>query len=356
VLWIDRTHPPRWAIRFQRFTPAGRPLSGITTLDGFEYYLPGPPGHPPIINVQPIQWALDVLRAADGSVWAAWEGNQNQGRDWLSVAQWTRNGHLTLPPTQVLQGGFDSGVHDLRSVSLAITRNGGQLYFTGPDDGGGIGSVPYVQPFDRDGNPVGLPQRVAYDGGGTDANPHAATVHARAQVIWEKTGLHGTVLEGTRYQPATIPPSLLVRLGLNVGNLAINILFVVLGSLAGGIGIAAINPIVLFPLILLWLPVGWVVPRRLRWTVYLALLGLVLAAIFRSGASPPPYVIFIGALGSPGGWIAVAAAVFIAFWAGQFVFRRFDALFRAAAIASTSVYVIGTLYAVIYIQDQITRI
>jgi hypothetical protein len=355
VVWIDRTTPDRWAIRFRRFTPAGRPLSRTTTLDGFEYYIPGPPGKN-VIPAVPVQWALDVQRAPDGSVWAAWEGNQNQGGDWISVAQWTRTGHLTLPPTQVVQGGFDAAVHALRALGLAITANGGQLYFTGENIDGGIGSVPYMQPFDRNGNPIGLQQRVAYDGGGTAANPHAATVAGRPQAVWEKTALHATTLEGTAYRAATIPPGLLVRMGLNVGNLATNILFLVLGSLAGGLGIAAVNPIVLFVLILLWLPVGWIVPRRLRWMVYLALIGLVLARIFGSGGSPPPYVIFIDALGSPGGWIAVAAAIFITFWAGQLIFRRLDPLFRAATMAVTSIYVIGALYAVIYVQGEITKI
>ena len=356
MVWIDRTQPPRWAIRFRRFTPAGRPLSGITTLDGFEYIIPGPPGTPPHINAQPGQWALDVQRAAGGSVWAAWEGNQNLGGDWISVAQWTRSGHLTLPPTQVVQGGFDSDVHALRAIGLVSGENGGQIYFTGVNNGGGIGSVPYMQPFDRDGNPIGMPQRVAYEGGGTAAFPHAAAVHGRPQAIWEKTGEKSTTIEGTIYHAAVLPPSLLVRLGLNVGGLAANILFVVVGLLAGGVGVAAVNPILLFPLIVLWFLVAWIVPRRLRWTVYLLLLGLVLTNAFASGGSPPAYVIFIGALGSPGGWIAVVAAVFITFWAGQFLFRRFDSFFRAAAMAITSVYVIGALYAVIYVQDQITVI
>lgn len=353
LLYLDRTQPGHWAVRFRRFTPAGRSLGKAITLDTAWYYT-GPPTHPNLQAV-PDQWGLDLKRAPDGSVWAAWEASDGQDNQWISVAQWNRNGKLLLPPTQVVQGGFDSQPGDPRAVSLVLTHAGGRLYYSGPNANGGIGSVATGQDFDSNGTPVGQPQRVAFDGGGSAANPHAATINGRAVVVWQRVRSAVADLEGTAYRPFT-PPDLITRLGLNVGSLWGNIGLVVVGALAGGFALAIINVFLLLLLLLLWLPIGRLFGRRLRWWIFTAVIGLVLAWLFGSGAAPPGIVVVIGALGSPGGWVAVLGGVFAALWVGQFIVRRQDAIFRAAAMALASLYVIGALYAVIFIQSEITRI
>ncbi len=146
-------------------------------------------------------------------------------------------------------------------------------------------------------------------------------------------------------------------MGLNIGNLWANIGLVLVGSLAGGIAIAIVNFVLLLLMTLLWLPIGWLAPRSVRWLLYALVVAVVIVEVFGvHAANPPSWVLAISGLGSPEIWVAVGVAVFASIWAGLFLFRRYEAIFRAAAIAYTSVYVIAVMYAVVFIQSEIARI
>jgi peptide/nickel transport system permease protein len=354
VLSLDRLHLGLWAWRFRRYRPDGTPISPLTTLGTVDYAPISRATGRPDPNIIPSTWGFDLREATDGSIWAAWE-SRSDGIDAITVAHWSRTGRSLLPPTQVMQGGFDIGTYgEQRSLSLAVLRRGGQLYFTGPSPDGGSGTVPFMQPFSADGTPIGLPQRVSYDGG-VAALPHAGSIQGKARVLWEKLGIGATIFEGTAYGPYR-PPDLLTRLGLNIGSLPVNVGLLLVGALAGGIGVAIVNVFLLLLFLLLWLPIGRL-PRVLRWPLYSLALAVVIVDVFGIHASDPPNWIFlISGLGSPENWMAVAAAIFTALWAGIFFFRRYESVFRAAAMAFTAIYVVGVMYAVVFIQGEITRI
>ncbi len=349
VLYLDEwSKPNNWYWRFQRFTPQGIPVSPKETIDDMCFGCQDPQD-----SIVPTQWEVDMKRASDGSVWAVLEGG-GDGGDGANLAHWSPTGRVLLPVAPVPIG-FDSG--QTSALSLALLHQGGQLFYTSSNPDGGVGSVTFMQAFDDNGALVGSPQRVNYDSGGNSAIPHAGTVSGRPVVIWQRIREGPAYLEASSYHANASKPDWQDRLGLNVGNFWLNSGLVVVGSLAGGVAVAIINFILLLLLVLLWLPIGWLAPRSIRWLVCAIASGLVIVELFGIHAADlPSWVLVISGLGSPENWVAVAVAIFASVWAGLFLFRRYEAIFRAAAMAYTSVYVIAVMYAVIFIQSELTRI
>jgi hypothetical protein len=237
-----------------------------------------------------------------------------------------------------------------QAVALALQGRGGVAYYPQPGD-----IEPYLVAtrFDEQGR-AGAPQRVNYDGGGKAANPRAQSVRGRPLVIWQKVRGDGASLEGTAYHPRQ-PPELLTRLGLNVGSLWGNIALVLFGSVAGGIALTVVNVFLLLPLAVVWLLVRRL-PPAVRWPLYLAAIAALLAWIFARSGSLPGYVLVISALGVPYDWLAVAGAVFVSAWSGHYLLSRQESGMRATAMALIALLVVAAMYAVIFIQGQITKI
>jgi len=341
-----------WHVLFQRFTPRGKPLSAPHSLGTVIYLAMGRTlcdGE----NIVPPQWAVDLKRARNGSVWAAWETGTDcvsrdiSGPNTLSVGHWSRNGRVLLPPTTV-----DPSVDaNAQAVALALHGRGGLLYYP---QSGLVEPYLVASEFSGQGLPLGQ-ERVNYDAGGSIANPQAGRAGRRPVIIWEKVRLRSTsTLVGTAYHRFA-PPDLLTRLGLNLGALWGNIALVLFGSLGAGLALTLVNVYLLVPLIVVWLLIRRL-PPRFRWPLFLAAIALLLAWIFALGPTVPDYVLVMTTLGVPSAWLAVAGGVLVAAWSGRhFLFRQESAL-RATAMALIALYFVAIMYAVIYIEGQIGKI
>jgi peptide/nickel transport system permease protein len=359
LLYLRRTSPSIWHLFFQRFSTGGVPLHKAATIANITYLLAGPNGCT-LPDITPLQWAIDLKLAPDGSVWATWaDGNDCvstagiSGSNTLYLGHWNRVGRPILPPTPV-DPSFGAGT---QSVALALQGRGGQLYYEqqGP-----------VQPYlvGVHFNSTGLvdpPERVSYDGGGNPANPRAGTVGGRPRVIWQKVRGNGSILQGASYRTSQ-PPDLLTHLGLNIGSLPGNLLLVIVGSLGGAILLTVVNIFLLAPLLPVWFVVRRIVSGRVRWPLFLAALAFLLAWVFGGHPSPPGYVVVISGLSGAARldalyrWLAVAGAVFVAAWANRYLFDRQESSLRAAATALTAVYFVAAMYLILFIQAEVTRI
>ena len=359
LLYLRRTSPGIWHVYFQRFSTAGVPLGSADSLTSISYLLVGPNGCN-VPDVAPSQWAIDLKRAADGSVWAAWANGNDcvtsqgiSGVNTLYLGHWSRTGQPILSSLTVDQS-FDPGT---QAVALALQGRGGQLYY---EQQGAVQPYLVGVHFSRTGT-IDPPERVAYDGGGKPANPRAGTIGGRPRVIWEKVRGNGTTLQAATYRPY-VAPDVLTHLGLNIGSLPGNLLLVIVGSLGGAILLAAINIFLLIPLLPAWFVVRRIPRSRIRWPLFLAVLALLLAWVFGGHSSPPGYVIVISGLSGAAHldalyrWLAVAGAVFVAVWANRYLFNRQESSLRAAATALTAVYFIAAMYLVLFIQVEISRI
>jgi hypothetical protein len=169
-------------------------------------------------------------------------------------------------------------------------------------------------------------------------------------VIWEKNLYTGrTIFKGTAYRPAE-PPDLAARMGLNIGPVWINLAVVILGSLAAGVPLTAVNVFLVGLLILLWVAVSRLITSWLRWPVFTALAAAVLAWAFAIRSTAPGFIYILTPWDAPYGWIAVAGAVFVSAWAGIFLLRHQDSWFRASAMAVIAIYFLAALSAAVGIQ------
>lgn len=359
LMYLRRTDPSIWHLYWQRFSPAGVPLGRAGSVANITYLLTGPNGCT-LPDIVPSQWASDLKRAADGSVWATWEDGNDcvsnagiSGTNTLYLGHWSRTGRPLLPPTTV-DTAFDPGT---QAVALALQGRGGQLYY---EQQGAVQPYLVGVHFSATGA-VAPPERVAYDGGGRPANPRAGTIGGSPRVIWQKVRGDGTALQGVSYRPYRAP-DLLTHLGLNIGSLPGNLLLVIVGSLGGAILLTAVNVFLLIPLLPVWFVIRRIASGRVRWPLFLAGLALLLAWIFGGHPSPPGYVVVISGLSGAARldalyrWLAVAGAVFIAAWANRYLFNRQESSLRAAATALTAVYFIAAMYLVLFIQVEISRI
>jgi peptide/nickel transport system permease protein len=305
-------------------------------------------------EIVPPRWAIDLKRVRDGSVWALWDATQGLS-DILYAAHWDQHGRQVLPPTPLISAGFESP--PASTASLSLFAGGGQVYYTGPNPDGGVTSVTWMQAFDDRGRLAGAPQRVNYDAAGASSLPRAGTVGGQPVVVWARVRAGPTFLEASRYHARATPPDLVTRFGLNVGNVWLNIGLVLVGALAGGIGIATINSLLVLAAVLLWLVIGRVLPSSLRWPACFLLIAALMGDIFgRNDPRLTPWVFVISGLGSPQNWVAVATSIVVSAWTGFFLVRRFEPVFRAASAAFAALYVVAVMYAVIFIQSELTRI
>jgi hypothetical protein len=324
-----------WLVKFQRFSPLGRALGKPITIDSITG----------LGQALPEQWGIDLKREPDGSIWAAWEGDGS-----IAVAHWSATGRMLERPHTILSGNLDTVAP---AVALALVQNGGIVFYTYQDSlGAHLASVR----FDAQGRQIAW-ERVAYDTGGQAANPRAGTVNGRVEVIWQKTpdtGLH-EIIEGAQYRAAR-SPSLAAQFGLNIGDTWADVALIVLGALGGAVPLTVINVLILVPLILIWLPIERIVPVKVRWLVYLAIIAFVLAIIFAASSSAPGFVFIVPAFGWPYGWLAVAGACFVSYWVGRFIFGRQESIFRAAAMALVAFYFVAAMYVAVMIQGELGRI
>ena len=329
-----------WLVEFQRFSALGTPLGRPKILDSMSQAVTGTPN----------QWGMDVQRAADGSVWAAWEGEQ-----WVSVARWDDHGRMVLRPSRIFFGNVDLATPSLALVPLQ--RHRAEVYFASRD---ALGSHLTGVELDATGRRI-RQERVEYGSGGTASYPRAGAVHGRPAVLWEKlandpaTEQPGyAVIEGSVYRPAS--PSLAAHLGIGIGNAAWNLAMIGLGALLFGALLTMGNLIVLLCLILAWPPIGRLVPQRARWPLYLGFLGAVLAAMFAMPSSPPDFVLFMSGLGRPYGWLAVAGAVFVSYWTGRRYFGHQEPIFRAVAMGIAAFYFVTVMDAATMVQAELGQI
>jgi hypothetical protein len=355
VVYLQRTSHTfgEWQVRFQRFTLRGRSLGKPESLGSVTYAAPNAlTGSCSNVDVQPRQWAVDVKRASDGSVWAAWATGDDcvvkfgvSGVNTLSVAHWSASGKQLLPASPIDPNVDASG----QAVALALQGKGGVLYYMQP---GSVVSYLLANRFTGNGTPTSS-ERVSYEGGGNAANPLAARVGRYPSVLWLKVRAGDALLEGTSYHPHQ-PPDLLTHLGLNIGNLWQNVALELFGPLAGGIALRVVNIFLLLPLLPVWLVVRRF-PPRLRWPLYLAAMAALLAWVFVRSFLPGS-VLVMTSLGMPDAWYAVAGAAVVSGWSGRYLLARQESGMRATAMAVIALAFVAAMDTVMFIQGQITRI
>jgi hypothetical protein len=289
-----------------------------------------------------------MKRAAHGTVWTAWEGD-----DTVSFARWSATGRALISPTQVaggLQQGFPGFEGVPRGLALSLTRRGALIYFVRWTD---LGPRMYAVAVGRVGR-YGPAQRVDYSAG-LEMNPRADTRRGRSAVAWERWRGGDVTLETSVYGAAR-PPDLATRFGLNIGNPWVNLALIVFGAAAGGAALTLANVFVLAGLVMVWLGIQRLVPQRFRWFLYVALTGLTVTWLFVLRPSPPSYVLGISRLGEPYGWIAAGGGVFLSLCTGRYLARDRDGALRAALMACASLYFVAVMQAALLIQAELGRV
>lgn len=348
VIYMNRVKLGQWSWMLARFDRNLRPLGTPRALGTVFYYamLPGGGVNASII---PPRWGAAMARAADGSVWIAWDGNRV-----IWTAHIAPSGAVLSPARVAGTAGIEAeyDVTAVRALGLAPFARGGVLYHSYPGE-----QERYLAAyrFGPRGTGIGEPQRVSYEGGGDVTDPQAATVKGRPVVIWDKVRGMDAVLIASRWHPRQAP-DLLTRFGLNVGNPVANVLFLTLGALTIGVGIAAINLLAILVLALAYVLLRRLFPRDIAWPAYAAVLAVALLWLFGRGGGAPPVVFVISGLAPPYGLLAAAVGAAVAWWAGRMLYGRQDALFRAISMAATALYVVAVLYAVVFVEGQIGRI
>jgi peptide/nickel transport system permease protein len=343
VLYLNRPRLGYWDLTFQRLNRAGRPLRTRRVLQRLKY------GQ--YVTDIPDRWGIAMGRSTDGSVWAGWDGDGV-----ASVARWNADGGVILKPAVVVAEGIEapSDAPAVRALGMAVTNKGGVLYHWAP---GHQELYMAAYPFNQRGRPVGTAgYRIAYSAVGSATDPHASTINGRPAVIWELIRGNGSGLLASSVSRPYQPPDLATRLGLNIGNLYGNIAFVTFGSLAFGAAFTAVNLLAIAVLCLLWFPLGRLLPRRFAWPAYGIALTLALLWLFARHPDPPSGIFIISGLAWPYGMIAALGGGFIACWAGHWFFARQDAVFRAASMATSGLYFVAVMYAVLFIEGQIGKI
>jgi ABC-type dipeptide/oligopeptide/nickel transport system permease subunit len=346
VIYMSRFHAPFWHWMFRRFAPSGMSLRRPQVLETVSYYIPGPP---PVPTLLPDRWAAEIERASDGTVWAAWGGDGD-----ASVAHWSRAGKILLPPTVVIPFGWEqpTATHFTeRALGLSVNPRGGVIFHEQ-----GSFSLAYIAatPFDLQGTATASSERIVYLAGGYGEDPHGGLVHGRPAVIWLRVGGSTAAIMLSQFHPAQ-SPDLLTRFGLNIGTLWQNILFVILGSLAVGAGAALVNLLIPAALVGIWLLLSRMFRGRLLWSVYFLVICGALLYLF-ARADQPGYVQVISGLGSPVNWIAVIGGMLFSWWTGFLALRQQDAVIRASGIALACIYFVGVMWAVVWVQSQMTVI
>jgi hypothetical protein len=150
-------------------------------------------------------------------------------------------------------------------------------------------------------------------------------------------------------------PDLLTRFGLNIGNVWVNLLFVIFGAIAIGAGAALANLLIPAVLMGIWLLLSRMFLGRVLWGVYFPVICGALVYLF-GRSELPSYVQMISELGSPVNWVAVIGGVVLAWWAGFLLLTRQDAVIRASGMALAGIYFVGMMWAVVWLEGQITQI
>ncbi len=321
-----------WNLVFQRFSSHMRPMG---------------PGDPvgrlgSLGSATPTQWGIDLRRDSPGKVWAAW--GEDSGVD---IARWSPDGKNEF----VKFLGPASLDFSAPAVSLLLLGSGGTVYYTSSD---ALGAHLVATSFDARGNATST-QRVAYDSGGDAAYPVSALEGGTPRVIWQKFGHSGAVLEGSEYHQS-IAPSLAERLGLGLGNSLANFMFLAVGSLAVAVPLTLVNILILAPLLLLWIPISRLVPDRLKWPSYIAIVAATLVLVFAVRSFANGWAFVLGPLGAPLSWLAVASGVFVGVWISRIGMKEREPAFRAAVMVLTAFYFVATMWALTGIEGQLSVI
>lgn len=375
VVDFERRQPGQWAIRFARFASNGAPLGPHRTI-GTVSYAVRTANNVVDVDVPLPLWGLDLKRAGDGSVWAAWEGDASliqdagggvEGTTALSIAHWSRGGTPLLKPT-VIDPEPSTGQHGL---SLGLQSSGGQVFYAYsgayvmrrrgsngvleivPGLSGHEGTYLVSLGFDSSGIPTNY-ERVSYEGDDVAAVA-AGSASGEPRVLWQRSTTTLATIESARYHPAQ-PPNLLTRLGLNIGSLWANLGFLVVGSLVAASFYTLSNAgLVLALLFAFWLFCHWV-PAGWRLGIHGLLVAVVFVYVFVLQPSPPPFVLSITALGAITGWIAILSGLAIGLWTDLCFISRLDAVFRAAMLVIVPLYCVAFVYAITIVQAEIERI
>lgn len=375
VVDFERRQPGQWAIRFARFTSNGEPLGPHQTI-GMVSYAARTANNFVAVNVPLPPWGLDLKRAGDGSVWAAWEGDASliqdagggvEGTTALSIAHWSRGGTPLLQPT-VIDPEPSTGQH---SLSLGLQSSGGQVFYAYsgayvmrrlgsngvleivPGLSGHEGTYLVSLGFDSSGTPTNY-ERVNYEGDDV-ATVAAGSASGEPRALWQRSTTTRATIESARYHSGQ-PPDLLTRLGLNIGSLWANLGFLVVGSLVAATFYTLSNVgLVLALLFAFWLFSHWV-PAGWRLGMHGLLVTVVFLYVFVLQPSPPPFVLSITALGAFTGWIAILSGLALGLWTDLCFFRRLDAVFRAAMLVIVPLYCVAFVYAITIVQAEIGRI
>lgn len=291
---------------------------------------------------------MDVARAADGSVWAG--GSADNG---LYLGRWSGTGDNLIPPDALACAG--SPCDGTATKELKIFSGPRASFVLSIYDDSQQGTRPFITRFSSQGQVIGQ-ERVTYEYGGATSDVRLVPVRTTVLVAWEKHLYSGqTVIESAVYQPHGAS-SLAASLGLDVGPVWANLALAILGAVTAATAFTVINVFLLAVLLATWLVISHFVSGPLRWPLYTAALGSILAWIFAAHATPPVFVFVLSAWPAPFGAVAVVAATYVAAWSCLTFLRHQDDWFRAGAMALLSVYVLSLLQALVSIQALLARV
>lgn len=330
-----------WQILSRRFSPWGRPLGHSRWLA----YVPelGSPqlGLPPLI---PSQWGLDATADGRGGVWGAW-----QSGDIVSLIHWDRNGHRSST-SQIFTGVLDNR---LATMSLNAGPGGGWAYAS--TDAAGQSTLTGFQ-FGSRGQSLKA-ERAEYTTSASVQNPTALDVGARHLLLWSQTNDSGVIssIQASALRPAVGPP-LAAQLGINVGNMWLDILLLFGTAAIGACFVTIVNALVVLPLILAWYPVAKIPQKALRWPVYLALLAVVSVAGFAVRSPFSKAILLIPTFPSPYGWWVVIGALATGYWIGWRTLANEEAIFRAATTTISAIYFVAFMWVLGTVEAAIGQI
>ncbi|HZT96251.1 MAG TPA: hypothetical protein VFB34_05385 [Chloroflexota bacterium] len=335
VLYFESCcRPAAFLFEFRRFTPDLRPLGKPSQLGRMAVGNYSP---------QPGQWQAAMVPMSDGRVMAAFVDGTG-----ISLAQWSATGRF-LWRRLLTATALDP---DSRDLAL-VFKSTGVVYYPVP---GPIGDYIQATTFDSSGRQLST-QRVSYDQDGSAADPQAGLVGGLPRVSWINTvtPFAPDPLEASSYQ-RRVSLSVVNRLGLGVGNPALDAVFLIAGSLMAALGLTIANALVVVPLILLWFPISRVVREPLNWRVYTALVALVLLVTMGVPTFASHWVVLMAPLTSPLGLLGVAGGLFVGVWIAAVGLREQEMTIRAVAVTVASFYFLAAMWALAGIQSHLTTI
>jgi hypothetical protein len=205
--------------------------------------------------------------------------------------------------------------------------------------------------------PAGDVERVAYEGA-LDDQPEPILLRGEPAVVWqaEQSGGHATI-ETSRFSPATVQaPSPAEQFGLGVANPLGAIAILIFGGVGLGVLIAAANILIILALVLVYIVAFRFADRRWKWSAFGVVVSALVYVLLVPLGAPSPPVLFLTSFAGLAGVLALAGALLFTVLLNQLLLRRLDDVYRAAIMATCTLFFLGFLQALVFVQGQLGRI